>query len=154
MLAKTSVFGLEEKRSKFCMNEPGFKVLSISTHVCTNIANNPRRKIFTLHLDHAATCIICFYHLRALDLEMNKQVFWKCQEFIDYKEKWKCKKKNTSGEDRAAFWNGTGEYNTGTSAVRRNPKDDLSMTHQVNLLIGFTCTRYVTSFPRNVHTHL
>ena len=32
---------------------------------------------------------------------------------------------HTSGEDNAAFWNGTGEHNTGTSMVDSEVKKDL-----------------------------
>lgn len=36
----------------------------------------------------------------------------------------------TSGAERAACWNGTGEYNRGTSTVFKKVKKDLNMDRQ------------------------
>jgi hypothetical protein len=51
----------------------------------------------------------------------------------------------TSGEERAAFWNGTGEYNTGTSTPDKKVREDLKARTRRDIAITL-CRKYGINF--------
>jgi len=74
----------------------------------------------------------------------DESMFWVLALYI---EKSKIKFATpTSGAERAAFWNGTGEYNTGTSTPERKVREDLKTTRRKCDIVITYAEKYGTNF--------